>query len=84
MEQPLLKEYTMGDLHLKNRIVMAPITRSRADNPGNVPTDLIAKYYEQRASAGLIITEGSQISKRAGEYINTPGEKGYSDYQNLE
>ena len=72
-EQPLLKEYTMGDLHLKNRIVMAPMTRSRANNPGNVPTDLIAKYYEQRASAGLIITEGTQISKRAVGYINTPG-----------
>jgi len=72
-EQPLLKEYTMGDLHLKNRIVMAPMTRSRAENPGNVPTELIAKYYEQRASAGLIITEGSQISRMAVGYINTPG-----------
>jgi N-ethylmaleimide reductase len=73
IEQPLLKEYTMGDLHLKNRIVMAPMTRSRANNPGNVPTDLHATYYGQRASAGLIITEGSQISKSAVGYINTPG-----------
>jgi 2,4-dienoyl-CoA reductase-like NADH-dependent reductase (Old Yellow Enzyme family) len=44
---------------------MAPMTKSRANNPENAPTDLMAKYYEQRASAGLIITEGSQISKRA-------------------
>jgi N-ethylmaleimide reductase len=72
-EQPLLKEYIMGDIKLRNRVVMAPMTRSRANNPENAPTDLMAKYYEQRASAGLIITEGSQISKRAVGYINTPG-----------
>lgn len=63
----------MGDIKLLNRVVMAPMTRSRANNPENAPTDLMAKYYEQRASAGLIITEGSQISKRAVGYINTPG-----------
>nr|WP_298993086.1 alkene reductase [uncultured Polaribacter sp.] len=68
------------DLHLKNRIVMAPMTRSRANNEGNVPTDeLQGLYYEQRASAGLIITEGSQVSKKAVGYINTPGI--YSDAQ---
>jgi len=72
-EQSLLKEYIMGDIKLRNRVVMAPMTRSRANNPENAPTDLMAKYYEQRASAGLIITEGSQISKRAVGYINTPG-----------
>ena len=72
-EQALLKEYIMGDIKLRNRVVMAPMTRSRANNPENAPTDLMAKYYEQRASAGLIITEGSQISKRAVGYINTPG-----------
>ncbi len=77
--QPLLKEYKIGDLTLANRVVMAPMTRSRADNPGNVATDLIADYYVQRASAGLIISEGSQISKRAVGYINTPGI--YSDEQ---
>lgn len=63
----------MKGLSLANRVVMAPMTRSRADNPGNVPTDLMAEYYAQRASAGLLITEGSQISKRAVGYINTPG-----------
>lgn len=72
-KQALLDNYTMGDMELKNRVVMAPMTRSRADNPGNVATDLIAEYYAQRASAGLIISEGSQISKRAVGYINTPG-----------
>ena len=72
-EQPLMKPYTLGDLPLPNRVVMAPMTRSRADNADNAPTDLIAEYYAQRASAGLIITEGSQISRRAVGYINTPG-----------
>jgi N-ethylmaleimide reductase len=68
------------NINLKNRIVMAPMTRSRADNKGNVPTDeLQGLYYEQRASAGLIITEGSQVSKDAVGYINTPGI--YSDEQ---
>ncbi len=53
---------------------MAPMTRSRANNDGNVPIDqLHGLYYEQRASAGLIITEGSQVSKKAVGYINTAG-----------
>src|SRR5690606_34703277 len=51
----------------------APMTRSRADNPDNAPTELHATYYRQRAGAGLIITEGSQISKQGVGYINTPG-----------
>ena len=72
-KQALLNAYTMGDIKLRNRIAMAPMTRSRADNPDNAPTDLIAEYYRQRASAGLIITEGSQISPMAVGYINTPG-----------
>ncbi|MGA2091609.1 MAG: alkene reductase, partial [Endomicrobiales bacterium] len=72
-DQSLLQSYILGGLKLKNRIVMAPMTRNRANNPGNVPTDLMAVYYAQRSSAGLIITEGSPISKRAVGYINTPG-----------
>jgi N-ethylmaleimide reductase len=72
-KQALLEEYSLGNIKLRNRVVMAPMTRSRANNPENAPTDLMAKYYEQRAFAGLIITEGSQISKRAVGYINTPG-----------
>lgn len=73
-EQALLKSYRLGKLELPNRIVMAPLTRSRAANEHNKPTeDLHAVYYSQRASAGLIITEGSQISKEGVGYINTAG-----------
>jgi len=71
--QPLLEMLKLGDLTLANRVVMAPMTRSRADNQEKVPTELHVKYYTQRASAGLIITEGSQISQEAIGYINTPG-----------
>jgi N-ethylmaleimide reductase len=78
-EQILLTEYKMDDLLLENRVIMAPLTRSRADNPSYMATDLIAEYYAQRASAGLIISEGSQISTQAVGYINTPGI--YSDEQ---
>ncbi|RIJ37830.1 alkene reductase [Pontibacter oryzae] len=71
--QPLLKPIKLHDLELKNRVVMAPMTRSRATDAGNVPNDIMATYYRQRASAGLIISEGSQISEQAVGYINTPG-----------
>jgi N-ethylmaleimide reductase len=72
--QALLNPIKMGDLTLKNRVIMAPMTRSRADNEAKVPTaDLQGVYYQQRASAGLIITEGSQISEKAVGYVNTPG-----------
>lgn len=70
--QPLLTSYTLGDLHLPNRIIMAPMTRSRAGE-GNVPTELNAEYYKQRASAGLIISEGTQISEQGVGYPWTPG-----------
>ncbi|WP_027126812.1 alkene reductase [Gelidibacter mesophilus] len=73
-KQPLLTPYSLNELKLPNRIVMAPMTRSRADNPENAPTeDLHVPYYTQRATAGLIITEGSQVSKNAVGYIHTPG-----------
>ena len=73
-DQPLLKPITLaGGLELKNRVWMAPMTRSRADNPANKPFEIHEKYYSQRASAGLIITEGSQVSKEGVGYINTPG-----------
>ena len=72
--QPLLQPFKSDNLELRNRVVMAPMTRSRAVNEGNVPTnDLQGLYYEQRASAGLIISEGSQVSEKAVGYINTPG-----------
>ncbi|GAB2961979.1 alkene reductase [Hymenobacter coalescens] len=69
----LLSPYKLGAIELANRLVMAPMTRSRATNPGNVPTDSIVTYYQQRATAGLIITEGSQVSAQGVGYINTPG-----------
>jgi N-ethylmaleimide reductase len=62
----------VGPLEFRNRIVMAPLTRSRA-GPGNVPTQLNALYYAQRASAGLIISEATQISPEGQGYISTPG-----------
>ncbi len=72
-EQALLKPYQLGNISLKNRVIMAPLTRNRADNSARKPNDLMVEYYRQRAGAGLIITEGSQISERAIGYINTPG-----------
>ncbi|MFX0556978.1 alkene reductase [Maribacter sp. CXY002] len=73
-KQALLEPYHNNNLNLKNRVVMAPMTRSRATNKEKKPTEeLQAQYYAQRASAGLIITEGSQVSERAVGYINTPG-----------
>lgn len=70
--QPLLTSYTLGELKLANRVIMAPMTRSRAGE-GNVPTQLNAEYYKQRASAGLIISEGTQISEQGVGYPWTPG-----------
>jgi hypothetical protein len=62
----------VGDIELKNRIIMAPMTRSRADDEGVQPP-YAAEYYSQRASAGLIITEATNISPMAKGYIRTPG-----------
>ncbi|MCK7589199.1 alkene reductase [Subsaxibacter sp. CAU 1640] len=73
-KQPLLEPFDLNGLPLQNRIVMAPMTRSRAANKDKAPTeDLHVPYYTQRATAGLIITEGSQVSEQAVGYINTPG-----------
>lgn len=63
--------YTLGKMSLKNRIVMAPLTRSRAIN--NVPNDLMKTYYEQRAGAGLIISEGTSPSVNGVGYARIPG-----------
>lgn len=68
----LLEAFESDELSLKNRVVMAPMTRCRADNQGNVATDLIAEYYAQRASGGLLITEGTFVNDRAAGYINVP------------
>lgn len=69
----LLKKYLTKHFTLSNRIVMAPMTRSRSDRDNSIATDLMSSYYEQRASAGLIISEGISISKEAVGYINVPG-----------
>ena len=71
--QPLLTPYTMSGLQLPNRAVMAPLTRSRATNPELTPTDLHVKYYAQRASAGLIVTEGVWVSRDAIGWNDVPG-----------
>lgn len=63
---------TLGDIAISNRIVMAPMTRSRAA-PGDLPTDLHVEYYRQRATAGLIITEGAHPSPAGKGYCRTPG-----------
>ncbi|EKU83555.1 N-ethylmaleimide reductase [Massilia sp. UYP32] len=63
----------LGRHTLKNRIVLPPLTRQRSTQPGDVANDLMASYYRQRASAGLIITEGTQIEPRGKGYAWTPG-----------
>ncbi|RDV24624.1 alkene reductase [Alteromonas aestuariivivens] len=63
----------VGSMETHNRIFMAPLTRSRADDDTDIPADYAASYYEQRASAGLIITEATQINPRGKGYIRTPG-----------
>lgn len=68
----LFSPIKIGSTELKNRIVMAPMTRNRAGE-GNVPTPLAVTYYEQRAEAGLIITEATQISPQGVGYPKTPG-----------
>ncbi|NNM78924.1 MAG: alkene reductase [Gallionella sp.] len=77
MTTALFTPATLGKLQLKNRIVMAPLTRSRAT--GNVPNELMAKYYSMRAAAGLIITEGASPSPNGLGYARIPGM--YSDAQ---
>ncbi len=71
MSKTSLTPYRLGTTELKNRIVMAPMTRSRAVN--NTPNSLIAEYYAQRASAGLIITEGTSPSPNGLGYSRIPG-----------
>jgi N-ethylmaleimide reductase len=68
----LYTAHTLGPLRLPNRLVMAPMTRNRASG-GNVPNDLIATHYEQRASAGLIVTEATQVAPEGVGYPDTPG-----------
>ena len=62
----------IGDLELANRVIMAPLTRCRAE-PGRVPGELIAEYYAQRANAGLIISEATSVTPMGVGYPDTPG-----------
>jgi N-ethylmaleimide reductase len=71
METLLFSPYNLGYVTLKNRIVMAPMTRSRAI--GNIPNDLMAEFYSQRADAGLLITEGTSPSPNGLGYARIPG-----------
>ena len=63
-EAPLFTPYALGELQLRNRVVMASMTRGRARNAELAPTELPVQYYRQRAAAGLILTEGTWISPR--------------------
>ena len=73
MKDALFQPMRLGNATLKNRIVMPPMTRSRATQPGNIANDMMAKYYAQRADAGLIVAEGTQISEMGQGYAWTPG-----------
>lgn len=72
-QDPLFCPLRLGHFQLANRIVMPPMTRSRASQPGDVANALMAEYYAQRASAGLIISEGTQVSPLGKGYAWTPG-----------
>ncbi len=69
----LFSPLKVGALTLPNRVFMAPLTRLRSIEPGDIPTPLMAEYYRQRASAGLIITEATQVSFQAKGYAGAPG-----------
>jgi len=74
MQHPsLFTPVTLGHHALKNRIVLPPLTRQRSRQPGDVPTDLMARYYRQRAGAGFMVSEGAQIEPRGQGYAWTPG-----------
>ena len=77
-QEKIYQPIRLGQIQLRSRVVMAPMTRSRA-GAGDAPTELNAEYYRQRASAGLIITEGAQPSKNGKGYCRTPGI--YTDQQ---
>ncbi len=69
----LFETFKLGNLTLPNRVLMAPLTRSRSSQPGDVPNDMNVEYYQQRASAGLIISEATQVSPQGKGYAFTPG-----------
>ncbi|MCA8925086.1 MAG: alkene reductase [Planctomycetes bacterium] len=76
--QALLTPFTLGDLSLRNRVVLAPMTRGKA-GPERLPNALMAEYYAQRAGAGLVITEATTVSAQGNGWVNSPGV--YTDEQ---
>ncbi len=79
-ERKLFTPMQIGPVALKHRVVMAPFTRSRSQQPGDIPGDLMLEYYTQRASdGGLIISEGTSVSMTARGWFGAPGL--YSDQQ---
>ncbi|WP_316157679.1 alkene reductase [Cupriavidus sp. BIC8F] len=72
-DSTLFTKTELGPYTLKNRIVLPPLTRSRSSQPGNIPNELMATYYRQRAGAGFMVTEGTQIEPRGQGYAWTPG-----------
>lgn len=73
MSHALFEPMPLGPLRLPNRMVMSPMTRARSAQPGNVPTAAMARYYAQRAGAGLIVSEATQVSPQGQGYSFTPG-----------
>jgi N-ethylmaleimide reductase len=73
MSTTLFDSLQLGAVEIPNRIIMAPLTRMRAHMPGNIPSELNAEYYRQRATAGLIISEATPVSPYGHGYFNTPG-----------
>ncbi|MFO0784425.1 MAG: alkene reductase [Phycisphaerales bacterium] len=69
----IFETITLGATHCRNRVAMAPLTRNRSSQPGNVPNDLMAQYYAQRAGFGLIVSEATQISPQGQGYLWAPG-----------
>ncbi|MEO6321715.1 MAG: alkene reductase, partial [Polaromonas sp.] len=73
MLKKLLTSLKMGNTTVPNRVIMAPLTRSRAGQPGDIPNALNTDYYTQRATAGLIVSEATQVSRQGQGYALTPG-----------
>ena len=72
-ESKLFTPLKVGAVTVPNRVFMAPLTRLRSIEPGDIPTPLMGEYYRQRASSGLIISEATQISAQAKGYAGAPG-----------
>ena len=72
-DKTLFSPLQLGGITLRNRIALPALTRCRSEQPGNIPGEMMVEYYRQRASAGFMITEGTQIEPRGQGYAWTPG-----------